>query len=440
MKTCLTIFLFFIFCFTRAQDDDKLKGKPKNLQETFKYLDQMLGDTVKYNFLVMPEDFATSKMQFTFGTYIRNSWGLWKGSDLNEYFLKRGISHPDNMSGIIFTSYHRYLNHKPIDLKEQINKVWRTYETMEVDTLEDGSVKISYPEMMKDRTSSEDILSYYPINDTILIYVGGEKGIFHKNTTIPAKAKIIDHTEDNNLLIDIFEIRSIKGVSTEYSVGDQVEGNPYYCYLIPKNNWKADLQTFSDEQLDSVFKEEEKHLEKYEISERNIYFLGGVYSGYHRYTGNNELLGGKVPLGLIGGLKLYKNYFNLLLDFKVGKPKEKYEVMYNDTLNTTDTYQGMYIGLEYTRDIITLNNIVCQGSIGYGYSWITAIQGKDKYGSDSKYITSDNLNFGLGIKYNINLYNYIALQGVYNHLAYKNKGGTDLSGDAITIKLIYGWK
>ena len=36
MKTCLTILLFFIFCFTRAQNDEKLKGKPKNLQETFK--------------------------------------------------------------------------------------------------------------------------------------------------------------------------------------------------------------------------------------------------------------------------------------------------------------------------------------------------------------------------------------------------------------------
>jgi len=311
---------------------------------------------------------------------------------------------------------------------------------MEVDTLDDGSLSISYPGMMNDRTTAEDLLNFYSINDTILIYVDGEKGFFNKSTTVPVKAKIIDHTDDNNLLIDIIQIPSMNGVSTEYSVGDQVEGNPYYCYLIPTNNWKADIATFSDAQMDSVFIEEEKHLEKFEISERNISFFGGLYAGYHRYTGKNALLGGKVPLGLIGGLKLYKNYFNILLDFKAGKPKENYDVMYNDSLVTADTYQGMYFGLEYTRDIITLNNIIYQGSIGYGVGWITAIQGEDKYGSDSKYITSYNLNFGLGVKYNINLYHYIALQGVYNHLAYENKGGTDLGGDAITIKLIYGWK
>ncbi len=53
------------------------------------------------------------------GTWIRNNWGLWEGSRLSVWFQKKGIEHPDIMSGIILTSFWRHLNGKPIGLEEQ---------------------------------------------------------------------------------------------------------------------------------------------------------------------------------------------------------------------------------------------------------------------------------------------------------------------------------
>jgi len=60
--------------------------------------------------------------------WLRNNWQLWGGSRLSKYFNNLGIFHPDDMSGIILDSYHRYLTDKEIKLEEQINfyqEYWR---------------------------------------------------------------------------------------------------------------------------------------------------------------------------------------------------------------------------------------------------------------------------------------------------------------------------
>jgi hypothetical protein len=58
---------------------------------------------------------------FSLGMYLRNNWGLWKGENkLVKYFNNLGIYHPDDMSSIIITSFHRHLNKKDIKLEEQI--------------------------------------------------------------------------------------------------------------------------------------------------------------------------------------------------------------------------------------------------------------------------------------------------------------------------------
>jgi hypothetical protein len=60
---------------------------------------------------------------FGFGMWIRNNWCLWGGSRLSKYFNDLGIFHPDDMSSIILTSYHRYLNGEEIRLQEQIDHI-----------------------------------------------------------------------------------------------------------------------------------------------------------------------------------------------------------------------------------------------------------------------------------------------------------------------------
>ena len=74
------------------------------------------------------EEEFRANAHFGLGLWMRNNWGLWKGSRLHYFFKTKGILHPDDMSGIILTSYHRNLNDVNIKLKKQIRcyqKYWK---------------------------------------------------------------------------------------------------------------------------------------------------------------------------------------------------------------------------------------------------------------------------------------------------------------------------
>lgn len=66
------------------------------------------------------------RFHLNLGMWIRNNWGLWKGSRLSEHFNRIGIKHPDDISSIILNSYWRNLHHKPINLKKQAD-LYKTY-------------------------------------------------------------------------------------------------------------------------------------------------------------------------------------------------------------------------------------------------------------------------------------------------------------------------
>ncbi|MCF8463436.1 MAG: hypothetical protein K9G41_01240 [Flavobacteriales bacterium] len=118
MRTVLFLLVMSISTQVHGQAVNDLY-KPTTLEEAFVYLDDMFDDTSKYTFMVFPEDEATGRLHHGLGTYIRNNWGLWGNSSLKQHFESLGVHHPDNMSGMILTSYHRRLNHKPIDIEGQ---------------------------------------------------------------------------------------------------------------------------------------------------------------------------------------------------------------------------------------------------------------------------------------------------------------------------------
>ena len=223
-------------CFGQA--NEPLKGKPKTLEDTFVYLDQIIDDTTTYNFMTLPDDVAVSRLHFPFGMWIRNNWGLWKGSDLKNYFEKQGVYHPDAMSSIIFTSYYRHLHNDSIDLKGQVERLHRINSNIQVDTLENGTVQISYPDLEKeDRTTPEELLNYYPIGDTVLVTLSGKKGLFKKYVSFKGLATIKGYME-NKLILTLIELKKDDKVKADYKIGEEIDVWTASCTLLPPKNWK----------------------------------------------------------------------------------------------------------------------------------------------------------------------------------------------------------
>ncbi|SDY05723.1 hypothetical protein SAMN05444411_11610 [Lutibacter oricola] len=99
---------------------------PENLKESIKEVDKFYTDSLKTEIKTLTENEYLANSHFGTGFWIRNNWGLWKGSRLSRYFKRKGINHPDDISSIILKSYHRQLTGKNIDLKEQI-KYYKDY-------------------------------------------------------------------------------------------------------------------------------------------------------------------------------------------------------------------------------------------------------------------------------------------------------------------------
>jgi hypothetical protein len=100
---------------------------PKNLEECYLFLDGV-EDIDKW--LKKSEESATSSAHHGMGQWIRNNWGLWSGdSDLCKWFKLNEIDHPDDMSGIILTSFYRYKNNTDIRLEELFDESIEYYLT-----------------------------------------------------------------------------------------------------------------------------------------------------------------------------------------------------------------------------------------------------------------------------------------------------------------------
>lgn len=83
---------------------------PKNLEECFIELDRLLSEEDKNTIKNLKNKNETALYHLGLGTTIRNMWGLWSGSRLQLFFIKKKIQHPDEMSGMILGFYYDWLN------------------------------------------------------------------------------------------------------------------------------------------------------------------------------------------------------------------------------------------------------------------------------------------------------------------------------------------
>jgi hypothetical protein len=88
---------------------------PRNLGESFTQLDRLLPDTIKQRLRRPDPRYGLADFHMGLGQWMRNNWQLWGGSRFQQYFEALGVTHPDNMSGVILATYSDYLNGKPVD-------------------------------------------------------------------------------------------------------------------------------------------------------------------------------------------------------------------------------------------------------------------------------------------------------------------------------------
>jgi len=93
---------------------------PTTLKECFTELSHILPPSGVEEFKTTSEDTATALAHHGIGQWMRNKWGLWSDSVLAKHLQEMGLTHADDMSGLILTCYHRHLNDKPFEIEAQV--------------------------------------------------------------------------------------------------------------------------------------------------------------------------------------------------------------------------------------------------------------------------------------------------------------------------------
>jgi hypothetical protein len=198
-------------------------------------------------------------------------------------------------------------------------------------------------------------------------------------------------------------------------------------------------EAYNNTVLQSLYKQFKKRI--FDESEAHV----GLYTGYFNPLGKNKLLGNKGILGAYLGYKFGKNQIDLLADVKIGGSKEKYLALNQGKLMQTQEYGGFYVGVEYSRALITTYKSDFSILTGLGGERIaTAFEDKANNIANN-FLWSPTFNSGFGFKHNYIRKNgfweyvpYWGLQARFNYLNFVNTGGTDIRGNAFSIRFIWG--
>lgn len=96
---------------------------PEDMGDAFLQLNKLIDESSKAKFKEASEEEAVHKLHFSLGRWIIYNWQFYDGSRLSHSLKQLKIHHPDDMARVLIRSYHRYLNKKPLDIKEQVEAI-----------------------------------------------------------------------------------------------------------------------------------------------------------------------------------------------------------------------------------------------------------------------------------------------------------------------------
>ncbi|MGB0369356.1 MAG: DUF6794 domain-containing protein [Flavobacteriales bacterium] len=129
--------------------------------------------------------------------------------------------------------YLGYTMEKETKLWDNLNN-WKTKEL--TDSARHSVISSYFP---KDTTIRDCLSNYFPVADTIMVYLAADRRTLFgwRSKTISAKAQVLEHDCDK-LLVRFISIPKRKRDKVDYAGGEEAEIRAIYCGLIPPKNWK----------------------------------------------------------------------------------------------------------------------------------------------------------------------------------------------------------
>lgn len=181
------------------------------------------------------------------------------------------------------------------------------------------------------------------------------------------------------------------------------------------------------------------YLNRLDAARRMIEFHYGFFAGAWIPTDNLSMLGTHPEMGFLMGLQFDRFIVDFTFAIKFVKAAEEYRFVKGDSTYTTDNFFGVTLGGDFGYRLVKTPKSEIQLIGGIAYDNFTVVPYDDE--TEAKSITADALNLNLGFNYRYYFQGdmYLGLRMRYNALNYNSHGGSDLSGDAVSVGLAFGW-
>lgn len=167
----------------------------------------------------------------------------------------------------------------------------------------------------------------------------------------------------------------------------------------------------------------------------HLSLLGGAWSP----LGANKSLGNKIEFGFQVGGKTNHLGFDINFIGRFGSAKEPYTIVDGDNIGTTKRFGGGYVGGNMTYNIIRHGRYDAELFFGIGYDGFDDPRSDDDAETPHG-VNAFSKNFGLTQRiFTSRDRVYWGIQLRYNMVSYRTGGGSDLSGNTLSLVLVYGY-
>lgn len=269
----------------------------------------------------------------------------------------------------------------------------------------------------------------------LISYKNSSSALYNNNGKMYIHYNWYYYNNQSDTLI-IFTVRLAK----ELLVRDDLEPIERFFLKMYSNDFEGTFTMLQTEDFKGT-KIQELYFNEIKRNKRQVIGHGDFLLGAWIPQDNLETVGSHPFIGFRGGFRYKRLIADATLGIKFGKSPNVYQVYENDSIWDTDHFLGGYIGFDLGFEMFRIKNSSFDliGGVAFDGFDVLKVDDPNSNTDISKSINALNINIGLGYKYNINQWNYIGVDFKYNIVDYENKMGTDLSGNALTINLIYGF-
>jgi hypothetical protein len=218
-----------------------------------------------------------------------------------------------------------------------------------------------------------------------------------------------------------------------------------------KTDFEASLVNFYIRPTDSMLQKVDKELTSKRAS--NAYYEGqryrrGHHGGLHMSLyggvwvphGNLSAVGRHGYIGLQYGMGTRKFQVSASIAARFLNAADSFNVLKGDSLYRSRNYGGAYFGLDVSYALVRGKHHEWSVLGGFGLETLMAlnIEKDDDDDNITKRLYTPNINVGTGYKFWLNG-GYVALDLKYNVLFFRNKGGTNFSGNVFTLGVAIGF-